>query len=131
MLSRYCFMVSSLVVGHHLHERPPRLFDITTKKPQRPVWYASTPRFTALIAARAVSFTVADAAVVEPHDALDHRHVRGGRRRSAVQEQRHDALLADQVRVEVAPGATAGGRRLGDGAGVTRRLRPLAPPRAR
>ena len=47
----------------------------------------------------------AHAAVVQTHDALDDRDVGGSRHRGAVQEQRDDPLLADQVRVAVAGGS--------------------------
>ena len=47
-------------------------------------------------------------AVEESHHALDHRDVRARGHTSPVPEQRHDALLADQPRVEVAPGAPRG-----------------------
>ena len=56
------------------------------------------------------------APVEQAHDALDHRDVRAG---GAVQEQRHDQLLADQHRVEVAPGP-AGGQRVVAGVDVVR-----------
>ncbi len=49
----------------------------------------------------------AEAAVVQAHDALDHGDVRAA---GAVQQQRGDPLLADEVRVQVAARAAGGDR---------------------